>query len=216
MYLSRIRLDTHKWDTMRALTSPNLFHGAIESAFPGERVRNLWRVDQLRGEWYLLLLSPQAPDLSHMVAQFGVEEDGPGWETKVYDSLLERIEVGTTWQFRLTANPTRSLKSKEHPQERGTVSAHTTPEHQTNWLLGRCAAHGFSVEESQVQVTGSEWRRFYKGAARRYPVSLLYVTFEGMLTVTDAEKFRETLQCGMGRGKAFGLGLMTVVQAHGR
>ena len=37
------------------------------------------------------------------------------------------------------------------------------------------------------------------------------VTFEGILTVTDAARFRETLTQGLGRGKAYGNGLMTVV-----
>ena len=43
-------------------------------------------------------------------------------------------------------------------------------------------------------------------------VKLLGVTYEGLLTVTDAEKFREALTGGIGRGKAYGLGLLTVVR----
>ena len=38
------------------------------------------------------------------------------------------------------------------------------------------------------------------------------VTYEGLLTVTDAAKFREALTSGIGRGKAYGLGLLTVVR----
>ena len=37
---------------------------------------------------------------------------------------------------------------------------------------------------------------------------------EGVLEVTDAVRFLETLTQGMGRGKAFGLGMMTVIY-HG-
>ncbi|MCI5956432.1 MAG: type I-E CRISPR-associated protein Cas6/Cse3/CasE [Clostridiales bacterium] len=43
-------------------------------------------------------------------------------------------------------------------------------------------------------------------------VSLQAATFEGLLTVTDAERFRRTLTEGVGRGKAYGLGLLTIVR----
>ena len=59
----------------------------------------------------------------------------------------------------------------------------------------------------------SKWQRFYKGAERKNPVTLLAVTYEGVLTVTNAEKFCETLVNGIGRGKAFGMGMLTVVKA---
>lgn len=44
-------------------------------------------------------------------------------------------------------------------------------------------------------------------------MTLLAVTYEGVLQVTDAEQFRALLCQGMGRGKAYGLGLMTVMRA---
>jgi CRISPR system Cascade subunit CasE len=37
------------------------------------------------------------------------------------------------------------------------------------------------------------------------------VTFEGTLTVTDAEKFVEALKSGIGREKAYGHGMMTIM-----
>ena len=47
------------------------------------------------------------------------------------------------------------------------------------------------------------------------PVSLLAVTFTGILTVTDKMRFRKTLMEGIGRGKAFGMGLLTVIKLRG-
>lgn len=52
MYLSRIALDTGRRETARALYTPSLLHGAVESSFPGERERRLWRIDRLRGQTY--------------------------------------------------------------------------------------------------------------------------------------------------------------------
>ena len=56
MYLSRIRLNESQRETIRAFSSPHILHGAIEQAFSGERQRNLWRIDYLNGDYYLLIL----------------------------------------------------------------------------------------------------------------------------------------------------------------
>jgi CRISPR system Cascade subunit CasE len=206
-----MELDTEKRNTMKALVSPNLFHGAVEAAFPGEKTRKLWRIDYLNGHCYLLLLSDRQPQLEHAVKQFGMTHSGQPWETKDYDKLLNRIEDGTVWHFRLTANPTKCCANEKG--ERGTVRAQITPFYQKQWLSEKGKKRGFTVKEDDFMVTKSSWQRFYKGAERKKPVTLLAVTFEGILTVTDAEKFKETLTEGMGRGKAFGMGMLTVVKA---
>ena len=41
MYLTRMELDVGKRDTRKALLSPSMFHGAIESSFVGERERRI-------------------------------------------------------------------------------------------------------------------------------------------------------------------------------
>lgn len=47
------------------------------------------------------------------------------------------------------------------------------------------------------------------------PVTLLAVTYEGVLQVTDPEAFKALLCEGVGRGKAYGLGLMTIIHRRG-
>lgn len=212
MILSRMELDTTKPETMMALAAPSRFHGAVEQSFPGEKRRRLWRLDNLRGRLYLLLLSEDAPDLTHAVEQFGFLYQEPMWETRSYDPFLDRVECGTRWRFRLVANPTVS-RSREG--ERGRVYAHITPFYQKQWLLERSERHGFSLAEKDVQVVQSRWQRFMKGGKRQ--VSLLAVTYEGVLTVTDPDLMRATLTEGIGRGKAYGMGLLTLtgVARHG-
>ena len=79
----------------------------MENSFSGERRRRLWRLDSLNGKLYLLLLSEELPDLTGLCAQFGT---GAAPETRRYEPLLERVTPGSCWQFRLTANPTRTRK----------------------------------------------------------------------------------------------------------
>lgn len=207
MYLSRVELDPTRRSTMAALSAPQKLHGAVESAFAGERRRRLWRLDRLGERLYLLLLSEDAPELSGVVEQFGT---GAAAETRSYDPLLQRVEPGSCWQFRLTANPTKCCKDPKAPAERGTVAAHCSTKYQKQWLLDRAAKHGFALREEEFTVTRVQWQHFAKHGIR--PVTLLAVTYEGVLRVTDPEQFRALLCQGMGRGKAYGLGLMTVMR----
>ena len=125
MYLSRIKLNTQKRETMKALVNPQQIHGAIEvlNGEPSEasdaadeknRARSLWRIDTLGGEMYLLVLTQDRPKLSRAAEQLGY--GGINVETKSYDPLLARIAEGSRWRFRLTANPTKSIKREDDPQ----------------------------------------------------------------------------------------------------
>lgn len=210
MYLSRITLNLRSRETMKALVFPSKFHGAIESSFQGERKRNLWRIDEICGNQYLLLLSHDVPDLVNFTKQFGYPEE---FETKDYTPLLERIKNGGRWRFRLTANPTIS-KSRAANGERGKICAHITEQYQSKWLLDRAPANGFFLDEDSFLVTQSKWYRFYKKQHdRNFPVSILSVTYEGILTVRDEELFQRKLCEGIGREKAYGNGLITVMRA---
>lgn len=207
MYLSRIALDTGRRETMRALYTPSILHGAVESSFPGNRARRLWRIDLLRGQTYLLLLSAERPDLSGVQTQFGFP--GQGWETKDYQPLLEKISEGSTWRFRIACNPTQSISAEEG--KRGKVKAISVVARQREWLIRQGTQHGFEVQENQFDVVGSEWKKFSKGNENGREIVLLKATFEGVLTVTDVPAFVEMLTSGLGRGKAYGMGMMTVM-----
>lgn len=211
MYLTRLPLDMERRDTMRALYAPNVLHGAIENCFPGERRRRLWRIDKLNGQTYLMLLSDDQPDLTGVQRQFGYADRS--WQTKDYAPLLARIVPGSIWRFRLVCNPTKS-EPEDGADKRGKVKAILYEKGQRAWLMEQGGKHGFSVNANEFSVMSSEWLSFKKGREHGREVSMLQVTFEGVLTVTDGEAFIEALKGGIGRGKAYGMGLMTVIQ-HG-
>ena len=60
-------------------------------------------------------------------------------------------------------------------------------------------------------MTHTEVVRFRTAA--EWEVTLQSVQFDGTLTVTDAEAFLNALEGGVGSGKGFGLGLMSVARA---
>lgn len=206
MYLSRIKLDTSRTETMRGLASPSVFHGAIESA-DKERTRKLWRLDTLYGDQILLILSENKIDLTSVAEQFGY--DG-SFESKMYDVLLERITNGSRWHFRLKANPT--IQKYDEKKGRGKVLAHITTEYQGEWLKNQAEKNGFSLNNEEWLVTGSRWYVFKKNRNKPAKVKMLAATYEGILTVTDANAFRTALVKGIGREKAFGMGMLTVTK----
>ena len=106
----------------------------------------------------------------------------------------------------MTANPTVAHIGKEG--QRGKVKAITIIAKQREWLINQSKKKGFQLLESQFDVVRSEWKVFKKDGKEN---RILAVTYEGILTVTDAELFRQALQCGIGREKAYGMGLITVV-----
>lgn len=206
MYLSRIPLDLTKRKTLYALSSPSIFHGAVESSFEGERKRNLWRVDELEHRKYLLLLSEEKPDLGSLEEQFSPEQ-GTGM-TKDYAPFLGRIEKDSVWRFRLCANPTHSVMQEG---KRGKKLAYAVETEQLSWLQRQAEKNGFLVAENSGRVTRKQWYQFNKGSENRR-VRMLLVTYDGVLKVTDRELFIQALTSGIGREKAYGAGLLTLMR----
>lgn len=211
MYLTRIALNTARRETMRALAAPGILHGAVEHCFSGERARCLWRTDVLEDTVYLLILSADKPTCTHIAEQLGYPDDVG--ITKAYDGLLSRIETGQRWRFRLRANPVRSV-SHSHG-ERGRIYAHVTQEQQREWLLERAEKNGFILNRDEFDVMDTRWEQFQKHTGEKRSVTLRTATFEGVLTVSDSEAFRMALVGGIGRAKAYGCGMLTVMREKG-
>ena len=220
MYLSRVEVDSRNRQKIKDLTHLGAYHNWVEQCFPEElkrkeRRRHLWRLDTLRCKQYLLILSEEKPDIKKLIA-YGVSGTAM---IKTYDSFLDKIQAGQIMQFRLTANPSRKISRPGKKQ--GRVVPHITVDQQRNWLIDRAAASGFElVQQEVVDEPETPVSRAFDIVARDWPVlhhkqersvRLSRVTFEGLLRVTDVETFKTTLTQGLGREKAFGMGLMTVI-----
>ena len=216
MYLSRVELNTSRKSTLTTLASPQKMHATVENSFPtslGDKKRNLWRIDKLGNALYLLVLSDGKPDFTHIVEQCGWSHSEQNWETKDYTPFLESIKTGQRWQFRLRANPVRSVRQTDTSQKqefanRGKVYAHVTVQQQEHWLLERAVNYGFSLQEGSFHVVQHEVRQFMRQGNR---VTLGTATFEGILEVESVELFSHALTQGIGRAKAYGCGLLTIV-----
>lgn len=238
MYLSRIELEPQNRNTMRALNWPVVMHGAIERSFEHKEERKLWRVDYLYNRCYLLVLSESKPDFTELREQFSPTD--VEWETRDYRPLLDRIANGQKYRFRLCANPVYCAKRgakgdlKPTSNNRGHIIAHVTQDQQCLWLIDKAEHCGFSVDKGEpfvhtdnngkettywthpgFEIVHTTWKQFNKDASdrsRKNRVTLRTATYEGELTVTDVDVFREKLMNGIGREKAYGCGLLTIIR----
>ncbi len=77
------------------------------------------------------------------------------------------------------------------------------------WLQMRSELNGFSIEPNLVTVDGYQQHESFAKQQKR-PVRYSTVDFQGILTVTDSDRFRSALFSGIGKAKAFGCGLLLV------
>lgn len=202
MYLSRVRINNNKRDTIKFLSSLQVIHAAVEGCFADvDQSRKLWRLDYLQNQPYLLLLSQEKPDFAELVKQFGY--DGDTGESRDYQGLLDSLKMGAQYRFRLCANPVVSLNVE--PGKRGKVVPHVTIEYQEEWLRKRADAIGSSLDSFSVVQRGV--KRFFRNGKK---VTLHTADYEGILTITDADLFRKALTNGIGRAKSYGCGLLTL------
>ena len=205
--------------------------------------RVLWRLDRppaVRGaaprqgspSCALYISSPVVPDPSHLVEEAGYATDG-GVLVRDMSAFLDGLSAGQRWGFRLCVNPTFREASQVNARGRKRVLAHVTQDQQTQWVLDRSERLGFRVltsaeyggdlpvleDQNGQRVDGSNLlingvergiAEFKRQGAR---VTLAVATFEGVLEVTDPDALRHGLVHGVGRGKAYGCGLLTLARS---
>lgn len=208
MYLSRVEIDVLDRRKIRDLTHLGAYHNWVETSFPDEisqdvRSRKLWRIDKINNHLYLLVVSEGKPDLNAL-EKYGVSGSA---ETKSYDKFLDSISKGRLYRFRVTLNPVRAVSQGEG--KRGRVMPEVTAEQQLHFLESRAEGLGFKLIPDEYQIVERGWEPFRKKGQRM--IRLSKTTYEGTLKVTDEKLFYDTLTNGIGKKKAYGFGLMTVI-----
>jgi len=79
-------------------------------------------------------------------------------------------------------------------------------EDQVAWLRRKGEQGGFQVLNVRVGGLSKDRSR----ARGRAPLTLAGVNFEGHLRITDPERFVQAVSRGIGPGKAYGLGLLSL------
>jgi len=143
------------------------------------------------------------------------------------------VNAGQRLRFRLRANPTKRVAGKNEGLGSVMVGKRVglaTEADQLRWLLRKGERGGFAIPGSWVDAqhpdTGEPVQlpnfrvdvvpegRDHNGKPG-HAGNFLAVRFEGVLVVDNPEKLRTTVAAGLGSGKAFGFGLLSVAPVEG-
>lgn len=203
-WITRLKVNKSRRETMLVMDNPERLHAAIYAGFPnvGEGDRITWRMDRLYTGPVIYVVSSTRPDYTGFVENYGWPKTGydEQVETTGYDDALGSIHEGDRLRFRLKASPQRKRQGGNMPVE----SIHG----QEEWLNSRSHAHGFAIGHMDITAAGSA-SVSGGGHMIRFP----WAQYDGILTVEQPDAFTSMLVDGIGREKAYGMGLMTVMPA---
>jgi CRISPR system Cascade subunit CasE len=226
MFLSKLVLNLRCSQARRDLVRVYELHRTLMNGYPYSRVRDrcdlLFRVEPSRtGPPVVLVQTRDAPDWSRLPA---------GYLLRRADSkpLELPVAAGQRLRFRLRANPTKRVAAKD--ERLGGVMAGkrvglADVVEQVRWLLRKAEAGGFRIPGEWVDARRPETGEPVQVPNFRVDVvpdgrdrngkpghagEFLTVRFDGLLVVTNPEAFRATVAAGIGSGKAFGFGLLSL------
>lgn len=211
MFLSSLILNPKSREARRDLNDVYEMHRTLMTAFPdkddGGPGQVLWRLDNDRrsGTSCVLVQSEKEPNWQSVSLRASdylavdVREEIPPAQTKLLPEW--KFHPGQCLSFRLRANPTVKREGKRH----GLL----TEEDQTAWLIRKAGQAGFRV--LSVSLTPERPHESGKGNGRQ--LKFVSTLFEGQLVITDpAEFISKGIVSGIGSGKAFGFGLLSVAR----
>ena len=205
MFLSRLVLNATSRRVRTEISRPYELHRTLMRAFPpaqdSENGRVLFRLDRDReedmGAILLLVQSQEEPNWTSLETARDFLREPP--QCKPFTPIFH---PGQVLRFRLRANPTVKRQGKRF----GLLKE----EQQLEWLHRKGEAGGFAslsvvaIPERQMEDKKTD------EAGQAHDLTLTAVRFDGVLRITDPTTFNRTLEQGVGSGKGFGFGLLSV------
>lgn len=224
MYLSRLILNPASKAVWSDLRAPRELHRTLMHAFPATSEKQddfrslhgvLHRVEDDPETQCptVLVQSRTEPDWDALVKRTEYLREAPrvrplpDWETV--------LKPGREFRFRLCANPTRKIDTKTGPdgnRRNGKRKALRTEAEQIAWLIRKAEQHGFEIVEADTAAgaLALNTRIDHDQRGPEKNTHLASVCFEGHLRVTDPAALAQALRDGIGSGKAYGFGLLSL------
>lgn len=236
-YLSRLIIDLRRRDVQRDLADCQRLHVRLMGAFPAADSPTNAR------EQFGVLFRPEPLGNLPMLRVLVQSQQEPNWATlpdgylaaspdtrgnpavRTLDDEYTRIEAGMRLRFRLRANPTKRISDRstrvEDAQMRGKRVELRREADQLAWLERKGTDFGFRLV--RVEVNSSEdipnvrigERPLQRGRDGKHALRFGVAVFDGLLDVTDASAFVQGLEAGIGSGKAYGFGLLSIALLAG-
>lgn len=214
MYLSKITIPpSPEREEEQKISNIYLLHKKLWRGFaqePNERKRDfLFRIDRGIGDLREVLVQSQSEP--------NWQDEFPTDAVKV-KSYVPAFEKGQIFFFYLRANAVVSKVDDLNANGRGIKKPLPAADYE-KWLARRADDCGFQLHEifrmGDAVAKGSKIEKKSQGKGYKAPkhwIRLNGQNLQGHLEVTDPETFTETYTKGLGRGKAFGFGLLSLMQ----
>lgn len=199
MYLSKIGFVLNDRGIQAALADCQKMHQLVTSFFGTDRKSSniLYRVRMDCGQYAIYLYSDTPIDASkipHPMTLIG---------QKNISSWADGMQEGVTKHFDLLALPTKKVPSEGRKNSQRRVLK--TTQERLEWMQRKAEQFGFQFlavnELEHVRQIG----KHLSASGRMYFDGYRY---QGILQITDAEKFQDALRFGIGAGKAYGFGML--------
>jgi CRISPR system Cascade subunit CasE len=205
--LARIRLNPDSRDVCRDLRDATEMHRTLMRLVPdglGDAPR------RQAGLLYRLEESPSAQWILVQAFRLAPERLPEGYgriEVKSLAPMLAALRKGLGVRYRIVVNPSKRQRlPPEHQGRRGPVVALSGPE-ADQWWLRRAAEAGLAVQVLTPTTVAPARGRHHDGMRH----SLL--RYDGTATVHDPDALRDAVLHGIGRGKSYGAGLLSLAPA---
>lgn len=214
MYLSKLVLNIRNKAALIDIQNPYSMHQSLISMFPNhcDDNRILYRVeiDERKNSAFIIMQSSYEPD-------FDAKIDQGYMLTAQSKEFNPSFQKGSAFQFRLHANVVKKTKYNaekdtsliKNKTERKVLVPLYKDDEIINWLKNKAEKHGFMVSEL------SNYAKFYKHSRKKDIEKSMNITnfgvdYNGILTVGNPELMLDALKNGIGKGKAFGFGLLSL------
>ncbi|TXS52765.1 type I-E CRISPR-associated protein Cas6/Cse3/CasE [Streptomyces sp. t39] len=163
--------------------------------------------------------TPRGPQIllqSHMQPNPSRLPDGYGSiETRSLDTLLSHLQKGMVVNYRCVANPVRKPRATTRQADSLPPIVALSGNAAIEWWERQSNASGLEpLNINAHPLAMVRGRRGSEGAAAEQRIQHARTQFDGTARILDAEMLREKLAKGIGRGKAYGCGLLSIAPAR--
>ncbi|MEV7416614.1 type I-E CRISPR-associated protein Cas6/Cse3/CasE [Streptomyces sp. NPDC089919] len=211
-WLTRIIPDPRAHEVRRDHGSATGMHRRIMSLFPEHagpdpraRFHVLYRTEDSPTGSQLLIQSSERPDLAKLPAGYGQSASKP------LDALLDALRPGLTVQYRCVASPVRKPGRTTRALYDLPAAVPLSGAAADEWWVRQAAAAGLQPQTvSSRPLDTALVQRAASGPGTPQRFQHARTQFDGTATIVDADELRTKLLDGIGRGKAYGCGLLTI------
>jgi len=203
VWLVRVALDLRSRDVRQDLRDVVAIHQRVMSLVPDgigpqprQRAGILFRLDQTRTGPVMLVQSTTRPDPARLPDRYGTVD------TRDITPLIDALRPGMAVHYRIAANASKRVSKGDKAGKVVALSGSAAEE----WWHRKAVGHGL-----QLVFLHADPQPTARGKSKEVRHAIM--RFDGRAVIRDADLVRAAVLSGIGRGKSFGCGMLSLAPA---